>query len=334
MIAVFFLLMAVSVLAILVGIIKPKLVVRWGNEAQRTRKAVLIVYGLAAIVFFVGMIATAPESSKDKGKQAVNVQDNNTKTAEKEVQSADKKEPVTDKKELPTTAKADNSSNDKTTEEQSVKNDVAKIGEVKNTASQVSMLDYFPLLKDVSYVLTDGKTSWQHKYIGKKLVDGNQAIVLSKGVVNTIEKKVEEPSMDLYSIDKQEILSLGQVSSKGKTTWKTNPEVKYPSLMQVNKEYTYQDNQILSTTRKVIPKGFVDVEVSGRKFENCLFIVEQTVIDNPGKNKTEINSKQYFAKDIGLIYYEHDWIWTDLEKNKTDKSYANMYYVNMGSPKF
>lgn len=49
----FLLLVLLSIFALIIGMIKPNLVIKWGNPEKRNRKNVLKVYGLAIIVFFV-----------------------------------------------------------------------------------------------------------------------------------------------------------------------------------------------------------------------------------------------------------------------------------------
>lgn len=47
------LLFLLSIIALLVGLIKPNLVVRWGDRRKRNRKKVVVFYGLGIILFFV-----------------------------------------------------------------------------------------------------------------------------------------------------------------------------------------------------------------------------------------------------------------------------------------
>lgn len=66
MFILFFILIIVSFLALVVGLIKPALVIRWSSK--KTRGEVLLLCGIAIIVFFVLSIITAPPSSKDGQK--------------------------------------------------------------------------------------------------------------------------------------------------------------------------------------------------------------------------------------------------------------------------
>jgi hypothetical protein len=61
MILLFFAGFAVSILLLLIGLIKPSLVLRWG--ARRTRKRSTLIYGLATIAFLIGMVAVTPDSA-------------------------------------------------------------------------------------------------------------------------------------------------------------------------------------------------------------------------------------------------------------------------------
>ncbi|EJL46587.1 hypothetical protein PMI08_01082 [Brevibacillus sp. CF112] len=66
----FLLLSFLCVLAILIGLTKPSLVVRWGKT--RTRGKVLIQYGLSAILFFVLFVYFVPDASQDHQSIATN----------------------------------------------------------------------------------------------------------------------------------------------------------------------------------------------------------------------------------------------------------------------
>ena len=53
MVVVSFLLMVVCTIALIVGLIKPDFVVRWGDYSKRNRKSVLKYYGIGIVLFFV-----------------------------------------------------------------------------------------------------------------------------------------------------------------------------------------------------------------------------------------------------------------------------------------
>lgn len=60
----FALLFFVCLIALIIGVIKPQLVVRWGAVEKRTRKSVLKFYGIGLIAMFVLMVATANDTKK------------------------------------------------------------------------------------------------------------------------------------------------------------------------------------------------------------------------------------------------------------------------------
>lgn len=62
----FLILFLVSIVALVVGLIKPELVVRWGSEEKKNRKSVLKVYGLAIIAFLILFSITTPSSNDEE----------------------------------------------------------------------------------------------------------------------------------------------------------------------------------------------------------------------------------------------------------------------------
>lgn len=102
----FFMLLCLALLSLLVGLIKPKWVIRWGEDDNKTRKNVLKYYGLASILFFVLSVATTPESEKTEDKNQLveevdktevknesndNIEDTEKKDTDKKEQEEDKK---------------------------------------------------------------------------------------------------------------------------------------------------------------------------------------------------------------------------------------------------
>ena len=53
---IFLFLFLVCLVAAIVGIIKPQLVIKWGNTEKRNRKNVLKYYGIGLIVFFIYLL--------------------------------------------------------------------------------------------------------------------------------------------------------------------------------------------------------------------------------------------------------------------------------------
>ncbi|MGR5995322.1 hypothetical protein ACT7C9_23340 [Bacillus cereus] len=67
----FALLFVVCLIALIIGIIKPQLVVRWGEEGKRNRKSVLKFYGIGVIAMFVLVGVTADDTKKAEETKAV-----------------------------------------------------------------------------------------------------------------------------------------------------------------------------------------------------------------------------------------------------------------------
>src|SRR5690625_43516 len=57
--SLFLILFFISFLALLIGLIKPNIVLKWLREAKRSRKSVAMYFGIAAVVFFILFGATA-----------------------------------------------------------------------------------------------------------------------------------------------------------------------------------------------------------------------------------------------------------------------------------
>lgn len=55
----------ISIIFVIIGLIKPGMVVRWGKPERRSRKGVLMTYGLVAAVSFMIFIAIPPAPRTD-----------------------------------------------------------------------------------------------------------------------------------------------------------------------------------------------------------------------------------------------------------------------------
>ncbi len=74
-----------SFIALVLGLIKPSLVVRWGDEANRTRKKAFKTYLLVLIIAFVGAgITASPDSASTKQTVENSSSSNSTETKKAE----------------------------------------------------------------------------------------------------------------------------------------------------------------------------------------------------------------------------------------------------------
>lgn len=65
----FALLFFVCLIALIIGIIKPQLVVRWGSEEKRNRKSVLKFYGIGVVAMFILFGVTSEGTKKTEEAQ-------------------------------------------------------------------------------------------------------------------------------------------------------------------------------------------------------------------------------------------------------------------------
>ena len=79
----FLLLFLLSLLALFIGIIKPNLVIRWGETEKRNRKNVLKIYGLVLIVSLILFGVSLPPSDSKDLVDASTDKDNAVKEEEK-----------------------------------------------------------------------------------------------------------------------------------------------------------------------------------------------------------------------------------------------------------
>lgn len=83
----FLIIFLLSGLCLIIGLIKPGIVIRWGNEDKRNRKKVLITYGIAIVVSFIlfGVFCDSVENdglSENVGVATDGIKDEGDKLAE------------------------------------------------------------------------------------------------------------------------------------------------------------------------------------------------------------------------------------------------------------
>ncbi|MHB8132433.1 MAG: hypothetical protein ACYDEX_26060 [Mobilitalea sp.] len=102
MVGFFVMLLFLSIIVLVVGLIKPELVIRWGTV--KTRGRVLLIFGLAAIACFIMIGVTAPpltpeekqarleqQQKKDAEKKAIEEQDAKAKAEQIAKEEVDRK---------------------------------------------------------------------------------------------------------------------------------------------------------------------------------------------------------------------------------------------------
>lgn len=88
----FIFLFLLSILAFIIGMVKPQTVIRWGET--KTRRQVLLIYGSAVIVFFILVGITAPKlTPEQKQTKEIAAQVQSKKENKEIVQSKPSKQP-------------------------------------------------------------------------------------------------------------------------------------------------------------------------------------------------------------------------------------------------
>ncbi|NCB42205.1 MAG: hypothetical protein EOM59_06255 [Clostridia bacterium] len=85
MFLVSFLLFLVCIAALFIGLLKPDLVIRWGDQTKKTRKSVLKYYGIGLLLFFALSTAFAGNTESDSKDIS-----NTSNTAQEEPAAVDK----------------------------------------------------------------------------------------------------------------------------------------------------------------------------------------------------------------------------------------------------
>lgn len=65
----FAILFLISIICLIIGLVRPQKVLRWGNINSRNRKSVLKYYGLSTLIFFILVGVTAPETQNTTQSQ-------------------------------------------------------------------------------------------------------------------------------------------------------------------------------------------------------------------------------------------------------------------------
>ncbi|OHX33158.1 hypothetical protein [Bacillus mycoides] len=104
----FALLFFVCLIALIIGIIKPQLVVRWGSEEKRNRKSVLKFYGIGVIAMFILFGVTSEDTKKTE----------EAKTEAKPAKAEQKKELTAEEKAAAEKAAAEKAAAEKAAAEQ------------------------------------------------------------------------------------------------------------------------------------------------------------------------------------------------------------------------
>lgn len=114
----FLVLFYVCLIALIIGIIKPQLVVRWGSEEKRNRKSVLKFYGIGVVAMFILFGVTSEDTKKTE----------EAKTEAKPAKAEQKKELTAEEKAAAEQAAAEKAAAEKAAAEKAAKEEEERIG--------------------------------------------------------------------------------------------------------------------------------------------------------------------------------------------------------------
>ncbi|SFK75556.1 hypothetical protein SAMN03159341_101425 [Paenibacillus sp. 1_12] len=298
---VFFLLALLTIIALIIGLIRPKTIILWGTNEKKTRKRVLLYYGLAVLVFFVAFVATVPAlSPEEKAAMAMErevvqtkKETENKEKAKKEAEDKDKKDAV-EKAKVEEKTKKESDAKVKADEKAMKDADAKPKAEADAKAeADTGTKGYYPVEKILEMTTTDGKGgNWIKKNLGKKTIEGKDVFAISSKPKNSSDVTT---SLYIYN-ENNDVQLVGKINSKEEVKWEKEPKVILLGKMVPNKEYTVKDDIF---EKKMVLKGFESVELSGRKFENCMVVETSQTI-----NKSIIKTKAYYYKDLGIVKYE------------------------------
>jgi len=222
------------------------------------------------------------------------------------------------------------------------KEEFIQIGKINVPEEIVDFLDYFPLGKNIRYITLsgDGKQAWLNTFEeGTVLLDNEsdygreyflkgKAVVFSNGELDDMTYKIYA-----FNLEDDEIVNYGIIKSNGEIRWNTYPVIEYPLTFEFGEEYIFDNSdEIANDFTKIRAIGVTDVTVSGQLFENCLVLEKEVVKEIVDLNKTIIKSKEYYAPNLGLIYYEHDYIWEDYTINEKTNTHQFEFFAEMDGP--
>jgi hypothetical protein len=192
-------------------------------------------------------------------------------------------------------------------------------------AKSIDFLDYISLNSDVSFLAQEKQSIDKLdqyrvvEYPGSTTIDGGLRYI-KKGTlyfhledVDNVDKQISL-SQDVYSVDQNYITYIGFLNDQD--VFRKMMGIKYPRLMEIGKQYTENSISEASVKDIIIPKGFVDLEVSDHLFKDCLVIEQDSGWKLTGNETGDFSQieKDYYAKGVGIVYTE-----VNAQANTTNK---------------
>jgi len=164
--------------------------------------------------------------------------------------------------------------------------------------------EYLPLHENISYWMVEEDTlhpkEYVYKYEGKNSIDKNEVYVVSSETI--YNGQVMAQYQYFYDINEDgDIYKIGERNSKG-VKWKDseNIEIILFGKMEVGKTINIKDNELIK--HHMVCEGLNNVTLpNGDIYEDTLQV--NKIMDF---NTNTITMKYYYAKGIGLVYYEFE----------------------------
>ena len=229
---------------------------------------------------------------------------------------------------------------------------VSEQGPLDSQPTTFDFLDYFPInIQDISYVNQRESSVSGTEYVG---IEYSGALNLQGEEIHIYKNYVFFDMKDFHDIKEKTknrvayTITPTSVSEIGKLD-KVSDEISsegyyiFPRGMEIGKEYVVQEIQeIFDIKTTFSPKGFVDLEVSGQLFKDCLVVENDTISkmkDGKNTDNAGLNTllKNYYAKGVGLVYQEK--YTTDITirkdgKKETTKGIEKQFFLKFKDPTF
>ncbi len=191
--AVFFgMVLFISFIALILGLIKPSIVVRWGDVEKRTRKKAFVTYLISCILAMVFMVVTTPDQNPKKDTTVTE----QTKLSSHQENAAEKEKPV-----QWNTSEADASKNGNLNI--AVK-ELKKIDNIQNASSPEAAStvikrpwDYYGKILSFTGIISDVTDHAPSSVAAKSLGGSGYAIVIKTSDGTSVQGEIQGNSGDL-----------------------------------------------------------------------------------------------------------------------------------------
>ncbi|QFQ24930.1 hypothetical protein [Bacillus thuringiensis] len=231
----FLVLFYVCLIALIIGIIKPQLVVRWGSEEKRNRKSVLKFYGIGVVAMFILFGVTSEDTKKTE----------EAKTEAKPAKAEQKKELTAEEKAAAEQAAAEKAAAEKAAAEKAAaEKAAAEQAAAEKAAAEKAAKEEEERIGYETGITYDQLARTPDEFKGKKAKFTGKVLQVMEGKGETQLRVAVNGNYDkvLYVVYKSDILNLrvlekDNVTVKGKSagiyTYKSTMggEISIPAML-------------------------------------------------------------------------------------------------------